>query len=205
MKYKSQNNETEIVLKYFNGRKGTVLEIGANDGITFSNSYDLIQRGWSAILVEPSSVFEDLKNLYRNHPQVSLQNIAIGTEEGRLKFYESGAHIKDGVDRALVSTAVEEELEKRKDVDFRVTEVPVTTFESFRKDYAQTNFDYISIDVEGMDLQVLSQIDLNEVGCDCLCIEYNMNTQLANQFILYCRQFGLKEHYVNLENIIFVR
>lgn len=206
MKYKSQNNETEVVLKYFNGRKGTVLEIGANDGITLSNSYDLIQRGWSAVLVEPSSIFEELKSLYEGHPRVVLHNIAIGKNEGMLKFYESKPKLNTGEGRALLSTGVEKELERWPDVEFSVTEVPVITFESFKEKHDKgIKFDYISIDVEGLDLDVLLQIDLNEAGCDCLCIEHNDNAALAGQFGQYCEKFGMKEIHRNPENVIFAR
>ena len=41
----SQNQEEQIILDYFNDVKvGHVLDIGANDGKTFSNSLALIER-----------------------------------------------------------------------------------------------------------------------------------------------------------------
>ena len=52
----SQNHEDDIVLNFFQNTESnkTVLEIGANDGKTFSNSLLLIENGWKAHLVEPS-------------------------------------------------------------------------------------------------------------------------------------------------------
>ena len=41
MRY-SQNNEQDIILQYFGNRKGFFLDIGANDGITLSNTYALL-------------------------------------------------------------------------------------------------------------------------------------------------------------------
>ncbi|RQO66232.1 hypothetical protein DBR43_28815 [Pedobacter sp. KBW06] len=49
------------------------------------------------------------------------------------------------------------------------------------------------------------EIDLNEVGCDCLCIEHNDNAALSRRFGLYCEKFGMKEIHRNPENVIFVR
>ena len=54
----SQNNEQNIILNYFKNYKGTLLDLGANDGITFSNSYaDLI------ILIKASASTVDNVNL----------------------------------------------------------------------------------------------------------------------------------------------
>ena len=51
----SQSGQDAFVLSYFNNkRNGVFIDIGANDGETFSNSRQLILDGWNAVLVEPS-------------------------------------------------------------------------------------------------------------------------------------------------------
>jgi hypothetical protein len=56
----SQNHEDDIILMYFKSKvypleiakhEFTLLEIGANDGKTFSNSLRLIEAGFKAVLV----------------------------------------------------------------------------------------------------------------------------------------------------------
>ena len=55
MKDYSQNGEQKIILEYFQDKyKGKVLDIGANDGITLSNSRALIEKGWDGVLIEPA-------------------------------------------------------------------------------------------------------------------------------------------------------
>lgn len=49
----SQYGEDDIFLPLLPSQ-GRVLEIGAWDAITFSNSRALIERGWDAVLIEPS-------------------------------------------------------------------------------------------------------------------------------------------------------
>lgn len=204
MKYKSQNNETEIALQYFKGKTGTILDIGANTGLFLSNSYDLIKKGWFGVLVEPSSAFEDLNELYGiKNDSVDIHNIALGKESGKLKFFESGAHVKGGTDKALVSTAVPSEMERWADVDFKETEVNVMAVKDFLSMYTDKKFNYISLDVEGMEWEILQEIDLKEVGCEFLCIEWNGNKELARKFKNYCYKYGLKEINRNAENLIF--
>lgn len=207
MKYKSQNSETEIAINYFKGTIGTMLDIGANTGDFLSNSYDLIKKGWSCICIEPSSAFEDLAKLHKGNKLVKLHNIAIGKEKGKLKFYESGAHIKGGTDKALVSTAVPQEMDRWTDVDFKETEVAVTTFEDFMKknQYDGKKIDYISLDVEGYESIILNQINLTLYGVDLLCIEWNGNKEREIEFRNYCYKHGLKEIHRNSENLIYAR
>ena len=66
MRY-SQNNEQDIIMQYFIGNRGTFLDIGANDGVTLSNTYALQQAGWGGVLVEPS---EEAFNRIPSNPLV---------------------------------------------------------------------------------------------------------------------------------------
>lgn len=77
------------------GDNGYVLDIGAFDGETFSNSRKLIERGWRALLVEPSPfAFQKLLTLYdERRKDVRLINAAIGLWEGHLvPFFEGGLY-----------------------------------------------------------------------------------------------------------------
>lgn len=209
--YKCQNNETDVVLEYFGTDfKGTVLEIGANDGITLSNSYDLIKMGWDAELLEPGKTYKELLKLYEGQYGIGVRNFGIGicaNGGAKLKFHESGAHVKGGNDSGLVSSSIHGEIEKwkSKGVQFTDSEIQIYNFKEFCDIAQRYKFDYISIDVEGMEPEVLSQIDLNEVGCKVLCIEWNSRNALDSMFTDYCNSFGMNETHRNAENLIFAK
>src|SRR5688572_24370294 len=112
----SQNNEEQVILNYFKDyTTGTFVDIGANDGKTFSNTYALSQRGFCGILVEPSpKAFFKLKQLYENTKGCFyLYNYAIGTSNSKVTLYESGELVNQG-DVGLVSTLIEKETERFK-------------------------------------------------------------------------------------------
>lgn len=205
MKSYSQNNEDLFVLDYFKGFKGTLLEIGANDGHTLSNSLLLIENGWKAWLVEPSSAFYSLEELHKDNKLVHCCYFGIGEKDETVKFYESGAHVIGGSDKALVSSVYINETDrwKKQGVEFTEKETVLISWNRF----SDNNFilDFISIDAEGMDWQILKQIDLTAVGCKCLCIEFNGDKSLEVQFTNYCALHGLKLAHVNNENLLFVR
>lgn len=198
----SQNGEATIVAKYFGGYKGTLLDIGANDGITFSNGYDLIMMGWEAHLLEPGKTCGDLFLLHKDNPRVHVYNYGISTEDAEFVFYESGAHVKGGTDSGLVSTIYPVEKLKWAGVEFEDTKALFSTFSMFQS-VAESNYDFISIDCEGSDWDILQQINLTEVGCKCLCIEWNSDPVLKAKYTNYVKPFRLRLIHQNAENLIF--
>lgn len=204
MKSYSQNDEQKHILEFFNGKKGTLLSIGENDGQTFSNAYALIKLGWTALLVEPSEIaFEKLSNLHKDNLNVTSLNFAIGTENSIVDFYESGAHFKDKSDFSLLSSLKKDETEKWKNVDFEIKKVQVYTYKDFISN-SFDKFDFITIDAEGMDLDILKQIDLSNT--QLLCIEWNNKEEIKNEILEYTSKFGMnKIIYQSGENLLIAR
>lgn len=209
MKSYSQNAEDRFILNHFGNFKGTLLEIGANDGLTLSNSRLLIERGWQAHLIEPGSTYWKLCNLYATISGVSLYNYAIGGEFNKeATFYESAAHVIGGSDVGLVSSLDFDETERwrKSGVQFTETKVAVKTFREFYNEAGQPPLDFISVDAEGHDWDILQQIDLTAVGCKALCIEWNGNATFKSLFENHAiYEHKMKLAHINRENLIFVK
>jgi hypothetical protein len=87
----SQNNEEQIILNYLGDSTGHFLDIGAFDGITFSNTYELVKRGWTGVMVEASPrtfiKLQDNVEEYKN--KLTLVNACIVTDDEKLvDFYD---------------------------------------------------------------------------------------------------------------------
>jgi len=199
----SQNNEEEIILSYFKGRTGTFLDLGANDGRTLSNTRELALNGWNGTLVEMiPTCLEELNDLYGHRKDIQIIDKAIGYEDGDMLAYEGGDHL--GNDHGLLSTVVKSELKRWKGSkwdNFKETKVESISVYTLLKSLKYDKYNFISIDIEGMDYFVLSQLDLHALGCELLCVEWNGKD--ANKYINYCSHFGLKEIARNGENLIF--
>lgn len=210
----SQNEEDFIALDYFNHREGasqlkTLLDIGANDGITFSNSKFLIENGWMGTLLEPSPVA--CKKCCENHifdNYTCVYNFGIANETGEQDFLESASHLPNGNDIALLSSVPSKLTERwRKAVKFTESKAMFYTFADFEKYFLMEGqkFSYITIDAEGYDWDILKQIDLEKFGVEMICIEWNGDTELEKKYTEYCNQFGLRELHRNAENMIFAK
>ena len=198
----SQNQEQTYILNYFvNHAPGHLLDIGANDGQTLSNSRALIEyKDWSGLLVEPSpTAFKKLNTLYKDNDLVECLNVAIANEKGRIEFYDMENHLGKG-DTSLLSTAVASELPKwAATTEFKKIKVKAVTYADIIDTY-----DFITIDCEGLDLDVLRQIDLKHTSL--VCIEHNSVREVRNAIIDYCAKAGLtKKVYECMENVIMGR
>jgi FkbM family methyltransferase len=209
MKDYSQHGEQQVITDYFKGFQGTLCDIGANDGITFSNSRALLEQGWYGVLVEPSEkTFEKLvENCQPFTSQVLLHNVGIGTEVGEATFYESGPLVSSD-DHSLVSSMKVHETDrwrrKSKEIDpvveFTKTTIPIIDFATLLEKSGCDTFDFITLDVEGMELEILRQMDLVALSCKMICIEYNGNASLAEE---YDRLIPHPVIYKNKTNIVY--
>lgn len=196
MRY-SQNKEQDYIVNYFNGYKGNLLDIGANDGKTFSNSLALIELGWSATLVEPSpSAFKKLKALHKGNDKVKCINRAVAKEAGTITLHDMGQHVGNG-DTSLLATTVEAEKDRWIGTEFKEVKVKAIPYWTISDSY-----DFITIDAEGADIDILQQIDLS--GVRMVCVEWNNKPELAAAFRAIVPE-AMKEIYRSLENIIYAR
>lgn len=205
MRTYSQNKEDLFILNYFGNYKGTLFDVGANDGVTFSNSKLLIDKGWDAHLFEPGSIYSKLLELHGENSHVRLNNFGLSDKCETLTFWESENHVPHGNDYGLVSTTVFEETKRWPAVAFHEQTIKLSAFNDYWGYIGNPVIDFISLDVEGMELQILQSIDLTAISCKVLCIEFNSNGALQLQFTNYCALHGLKLAHINRENLIFVK
>ena len=208
--YYGQNKEDEIinnliVSKYGENFKGSILDLGANDGVTLSNSRFFVERGWHGVLVEAGNKpFEKL--IANSDPSTICINCAIGNENGSLNFYESN-NLLNSEDVGLVSSLVSHETTRWREAGIGYVEYKVDcfTWDSFVDKFhlKNRNFDIISIDIEGMDYDVLIQMNLEALGCKVLCIEFNGLEM--DKYVNYVSKFNMHLVHKNPENLIFIK
>jgi len=163
-----QYGEDKILEEFFQGKdRGFVLDAGAANGSDNSNSYHLLMKGWNGLLIEPEPIqFAALQALW-NRDGIELANTAIGLKAGKATFYAC----------EQVSTMSEEFRDsciKRFGVTYTETTVPVKGLDTLLlQTYGFTPFpiDFLTIDCEGMDLDVLATLSLHRYKPKLICLE----------------------------------
>lgn len=195
----SQSGEQEILLRWAGQRApGRLLDIGAADGVTFSNSKALIDLGWSAVLVEPAPWAADrLLALYREHPEVTVVNALVLAEQwGLVELH----HSRDD----LVSTthAAQRNLWASY-VDFESCYVMAGSLATLLDKFGP--FDFASIDAEGETAALAEAYQRhthwNALQCICAEVEEPWSKQWANKLI----GAGWRQLGVTTNNVLLAR
>lgn len=199
----SQNEEERVILEYFSDKPaGVFLSIGENDGITFSNVRALAERGWRGVMVEPSpKAYAKLKDLYNGHKGFYTYPYAISDHNGKAMLQESGP-LCSTADIGLVSTFhAEEKARFSKSVRYSPIEVKTFRWKTFLNRLSVKEFDFISMDCEGDELNILPHMDLSATRM--ICIEWNGKHDLKTEYEKYLDGFNLV--YTSAENLIYAR
>lgn len=204
MKVYSQNSEQFYILDFFKGRRIAFCDFGSNNGIVLSNTHALALNGNPGICVEPSpEAFKQLQETYKDNPNIKLFNCAVNTEEGEVDFYHSGTHLHSG-DVSLLSTMKKSEtLRWGNTTTFDLIKVRAKTPQQIFDKAGVDKIQFLSIDIEGCEVPVLSKINLKELGVEMVCIEFNGDEKVLAEIKNYCAQFGLTNEILrNAENIL---
>ncbi len=194
----SQNNEEEVILNYFKDFKGKFLDIGAFDGKTYSNTYQLVLNGWSGDCVEPSSHnFAKLLDLYKDNKDINLYNIALYDKSSLLKFEDTVGGTLSTLDEWCKQKWIGRINQSYHKIF--INSCSVTEF----FEHAGYDYDFISLDVEGCNLMVFNLIPFDKLNkLKCICVEFD---SFANEMSAKMNQLGFKLICQNNENLIFAR
>lgn len=147
----AQSGEDLVIRPFISKQKGTYVDIGCYHPILYSNTYRLYKAGWSGIVVDPNPNLKKLFSFFR--PRDTFYNTAIG-ESGEDDYFI----FADGAYNTLDKENVKE-YEKRTTL-IKTVSVTIKPLAEVCKNL--DHIDLMSVDVEGMDLQVLSTHDWNK-------------------------------------------
>lgn len=139
------DHEMRLVAAFFGHRRGYFVEVGANEPQARSQTWHLEQAGWTGVLIEPQPA---LAGLLRANRTAKVFAVACSSPDnaGRtLPLHVAGP--LSGLDRERLASGA---------VPQAVIEVPVKTLDSVLEQAGtQPRFDFLSIDVEGHEIEVL--------------------------------------------------
>ena len=151
----------ELYCEFFKGkRNGIFVEVGANDGVSCSNTYCLAEYDWAGYYIEPiNSIYNECCNNHKDHNCIKVFNCAIGSYEGEIDIYCRGALSTTSLEAMNITIAN----------NFFPPQdpVPVQKCRSMRLDTflkqqnIQPGFDLLVVDTEGTEEDVFNSFDLS--------------------------------------------
>lgn len=148
-------------------RNGTFVEFGATDGKSLNNTWMLEKAfGWKGILAEPARCWHD--KLKASGRTATIVTDCIWSESGKtLKFRETGY--------AELSTLVEfsntDSYDRSDSIEYDVQTISLNDL--LQKHGAPREMDYLSIDTEGSEFEILQALDFDRFRFHVITCEHN--------------------------------
>lgn len=146
-------------------KSGLYVDIGAYDPYRFSNTMRFYRRGWRGINIEPDT--ERWSKFIRKRSGDINLNVGVAANKGNMTYWR--------IDPPTLSTFDERQARAYQNQGFTLiskTKVPVLPLrEILRVHVRSKRIDFMSVDVEGMEMQVLESNDWKLFRPHVICIE----------------------------------
>jgi FkbM family methyltransferase len=164
----AQAGEDAIIDFLFEGvniYRPTYLDLGTNHPRMGNNTYKFYRKGGHGVLVEADpSLFLPIKRL---RSRDTVLNVGVGKGDAR-----SAAFFV--FDLAAINTFDEREAQLRQQEGLRlkeVVEVPLKTVNELIAEHFTKTPDFLSVDVEGLDLAIMKTLDIQKYPVPVICVE----------------------------------
>lgn len=165
----SQSGEDLIINFIFNAlriKEPSYIDIGAHHPFWLSNTAYFYKKGCRGINIEPNPQL--IRNFYKHRAKDINLNIGISDKDENLDFYI--------ISTPTMSTFSFEEAKRlEQETSFRIVEkkeIPVRKIQTILDEYHQGIFpDFLSLDVEGLEFEILNSIDFENNFPKVICLE----------------------------------
>ena len=203
----SSNSVDLIIGELFkNQKKGIYIDVGCNHPFIGNNTYKLFKKGWNGINIDLDYTFIDSFKFHR--PKDDNIQIGVSDKSGEQEMYFH--HERSAINTLENSRGKNAILKKN---------IKTSTLNNIieKSNFKNKEIDYVSIDVEGFELNVLKGFDLKKYKPKALSIEFidpqmkkeefyhqNINNIINSEVYKYMSDNDY--HFVNLlhSDLIFV-
>lgn len=163
----SQGGEDRIIGAILSGiDHGFYVDVGCNHPQHYSNTFALYKRGWTGINIDANS------QLIKKHQKLKKRDISIcavvSNEEKEAIFTEFNDSLVSSLNPKHI-----DKWKKRRTIKNQRTVNTLSLTKILQQYKAPNQFDLLSIDVEGHDLEVLCSLDLNIYRPKLIVVEMN--------------------------------
>ena len=142
-------------------KKGFYLDVGCQHPVSNNNTYLLYRRGWSGINIDLDPKNIRLFNLERPKEINICKCVSSNNSKKDLFFFHSGSPIN----------SLEKKTTKDKS-NFSLKKIETFTLNSILEDYKIQHIDYFNLDVEGHELDVLNNFNIQKYKPKVISVEF---------------------------------
>ena len=166
----SQTGEDTIIEYLFDSIKifkPSYLEIGTNQPKICNNTYSFYLKGCKGVCIEPDAKM--INAIKRLRPNDTILNVGISSEESGSALFYLFPETFNGW-----STFSKDEAEIRKSesgIGYEIKQVELKNINSIIQEHFNPYPNFISLDVEGLDLEILQSLNFDKYKPEVICVE----------------------------------
>ena len=189
----SQSGEDLYINSYFEKKNnGFYVDIGCFHPIMHSNTAILYNRGWTGINIDINQTSIDLFNIIRKKDQNFCA--AISNQNQRVTSYiDNNFSSINSINKNFFDITSS----KYSNGKYFQREINAYRFLDFleNKEIKLSKIDFLNIDAESHDFEILQGIDFNRIYIKLICIEMLDETNHVNEkkFVNFLKEFGYKK------------
>jgi len=206
LKSYSQEGEDMILRRVFEHRSiGFYVDVGAHHPKRFSNTYYFYKRGWSGINIDamPGS----MKLFKRLRPRDINLEIPVGPGLNSLTYFIFNEPALNGFDARL--SQQRDSSDNAYNV-IKTIDLQTRTLESILDEFLPQNktIDFLSVDVEGLDLEVLKSNNWKKYKPEYILVEIldsSLSELHSNEINKFMKSHGYKIYAKAVNTVIYKR
>lgn len=164
MSYAQAQEDLWALQQFPPGFRGFAVDVGAYDGVTRSNTYMMEQLGWTVLCIEPNP--EIAKKLKKSRAWV--EQAACDAEPGIAPFK---VHVNNMEAYSSLRPSYHPKWHPDPDAKWISIDVKVVTLDEALERWEMPRLDFVSIDTEGTELDVLKGLDLDRWKPHAMAVE----------------------------------
>lgn len=179
--FRSQFGQDRLAIRLLS--KGFFVELGANDGVSLSNTYAMEKTlGWNGICIE--AIPDKYEQLKKNRSCICVSSLVDEVDDiEKTLIVPSYSIYRYGDLLSYIEGDRDGDMKKNQnDVSMTLKTKSLTTI--LTENNAPKLMEFLSLDTEGSELRILKGLDFTRYNFKLICVEFNHSRTEINQLLL---------------------
>jgi FkbM family methyltransferase len=200
--YSQEKQDEYLETTIFKGFKnGFFMDVGAHDGVSLNNTFYFEKNNnWTGINIEPIKLVYN--KLVENRPNCINLNLAVCNNDGEADFIRNSGYTEmlSGLKYKYNDKHKKRIISENSTTNSKSYIIKVNTkkIETITDEYNIKHINYLSIDVEGAEFDVIKSINFDKLYIDVIGFESNYEEE-SKEIILYLQSKGYNVIYQTID------
>jgi len=177
------------ILEFGKKNDGFFIEIGASDGLLNSNTYMFEKlMNWNGLLIESNK--ELIEKLKKNRPNSKIIEAFVSGKEIKGYTYFKAKNFPEinGIEKKLGFESFYDDREEVYSTNIK---------DIIANNNVPKKVNFMSIDIEGLEVEILENIEFEKYTFDMICVEHNFDVTKARSIDKILKQNNYVKKYEN--------